>query len=209
MNWKGYLSGISLIFAGLLFLLLNLNILTFEWMIFALSIGILIGYLVKRHMGYLILGLILLGISLMSILDQYVFIGIDIRSFLFLWIFGIICLAVYGKQKTRILLIIGLLLIALGINNLINELVDFDVKWTLYLLFGIAFFTVYLIGYRKDKIEWPKYLGIAMFLISIPSIISSYTSIEFGFWKFVFYILPVVLIIVGIRIIYNAKKLAE
>jgi len=209
MNGKGYLSGMFLIFIGLLFLLLNFNVLTFEWLLFVLSIGILIGYLVRRHMGYLLLGLILLGISLMSILDQYVFIGVDIRSFLFLWIFGIICLVVYGKQNSRILLMIGFLLIALGINNLINELVDFDVKWILYLLFGIAFYMAYLIGYRKDSIEWPKYLGIAMFLISIISIISFYTSIEFGFWKLVTYILPVVLILIGIKIIYNAKKSIE
>jgi len=209
MNGRSYLSGIYLILIGLLFLLLNLNVLSFEWLLFLLSIGILIGYMMKKHLGYLLLGLILLGVSVMSILDQYVFIGIDIKRFLFLWIFGIICLAVYGKQNNRILLTIGLLLIALGTNNLINELVSIDVNWTLYFLFGIAFYMAYLLGFRKDRIEWPKYLGTVMFLISILYIISAYTSIEFGFWKLVFNILPIALILIGIRIIYNAKKLGE
>lgn len=209
MRVKDYSFGVFLIFIGVLFLLFNLDVLTFEWLLFSLSVGILIGYSMKQHLGYLILGLILLGISLMSILDQYVFIGIDIKSFLFLWIFGIICLSLYRKQNSRVLLIIGMMMLAFGTQNLIEELTSKDIVWTLYLLFGIAFYIVYFVDYREDRIEWPRYLGTIMVIISLLFLLSSKTMLEFGVWKFIFYLFPIILIAIGIKIIFNIRKLKE
>lgn len=209
MRFKDYSFGIFLIFVGVLFLLLNLDILTFEWLLLALSIGILVGYFLKRHISYLILGLILLGISLMSIINQYVFIEIDVKSFLFLLIFGIACLVLYGRQRNRALLTIGAMLIALGTNNLIEELITTDVRWTLYLLFGIAFYIIYIIGYRESDVEWPKHLGTVMIIVSLIFLLSSQTMLQFGFWQIIFYLLPILLIGIGIKIIYNIKKLKE
>lgn len=206
MKDKDYSLGIFLIFIGLLFLLLNLRVLPFEWLLFMLSIGILIGYFVKRHLGYLVLGLVLLGISSIMLLNKYIFIGIDIENFLFLWIFGVISLILYGKQKSKALLIIGMLLIALGVNNLVEELIEKDVNWILYLTFGVAFYMIYLIGYRKSKVEWPKHLGIIMIVISLFSLLSSQKIFTLSFWKFVLYLLPILLIAIGIKIIYSAVK---
>lgn len=206
MKDKDYSLGIFLIFIGLLFLLLNLRVLPFEWLLFMLSIGILIGYFVKRHLGYLVLGLVLLGISSIMLLNKYIFIGIDIENFLFLWIFGVISLILYGKQKSKALLIIGMLLIALGVNNLVEELIEKDVNWILYLTFGVAFYMIYLIGYRKSKVEWPKHLGIIMIVISLFSLLSSQKIFTLSFWKFVLYLLPILLIAIGVKIIYSAVK---
>ena len=209
MNRKDYSFGLLLVFVGALFLLLNLKVLTFEWLMFILSIGLIIGYFIKGHMGYLISGLVLLGISLVSLLNQYAFPGVNIKGFLFLWIFGIISLVLYGRQGSRGLLIFGIILPALGTYNLIEELAYGDVSWTLYLLFGIAFFNIYITGYRKAGIEWPKHLALAMLVVSLLFLITSKTALEFRFWKFINYLWPIILIVIGVRIIYNMIKLNE
>lgn len=209
MKRNSYSFGLLLVFAGILFLLLNLKVLNMDWVLFLLSIGLIIGYFSQKHIGYLISGLVLLGISLISILNQYVFPEINVKSFLFLWIFGIISLALYFKQKHKGFLIIGVILPALGTYNLIEELAFSDVNWALFLLFGIAFYIGYIIGYRSSGIEWPKHLAWIMVAISILLLISSKMAIRFGFWKLISYLIPIMLIGIGIKIIYNIVKLKE
>jgi len=209
MKKEDYVLGFFLIFIGVLFLLLNLNVLTFEWLMFILSLGLIIGYFIKKHLGYLISGLVLLGISLIYILNEHAFPGVNIKGFLFLWIFGIISLVLYGRQKSKGFLIFGTILPALGTYNLIEELSQGSVTWTLYLLFGIAFFIIYLIGYRSSGIEWPKHLAFAMLVVSILFLINTKTAMEITFWKFINYLWPILIIIIGIRIVYNMVKLKE
>lgn len=209
MRKNSYFFGILLIFVGALFLLLNLKVLSIDWVLFLLSLGLIIGYFSQKHMGYLVSGLILLGISLISLLNQYLFPGVNVKSFLFLWIFGIISLALYFRQKNKGFLIIGTILPALGTYNLIEELVFSDVNWALFLLFGIAFYIIYIIGYRNAGVEWPKHLALIMVIISILFLFSSKTMIQFGFWKFVSYLIPIMLIGIGVKIVYNIIKLKE
>lgn len=209
MKRNSYSFGLLLIFVGVLFLLLNLKVLNFDWVLFLLSIGFIIGFFNQKHMGYLISGLALLGISLISILNKYIFTDIDVKSFLFLWIFGILSLVLYFRQKNKGFLIIGLILPALGTYNLIEELAYSDANWSLFLLFGISFYIIYIIGYRSSGVEWPKHLAWIMVVVSILFLISSKTMIQFGFWKFISYLIPIILIGLGIKIIYNIIKLKE
>lgn len=209
MKRNSYSFGLLLVFVGVLFLLLNLEVLNINWILFLLSIGLVISYFVQKHIGYLISGLILLGISLISLLNQYVFPEINVKSFLFLWIFGVISLTLYFRQKNKGFLIIGTILPALGTYNLIEELALSDVNWVLFILFGIAFYIIYIVGYRNSGIEWPKHLAWIMVVISALFLISSKTSIKFGFWKLISYIIPLGLIAIGIKIIYNITKLKE
>ncbi len=74
-------AGLLILIGGVLFLLLNLKIINFEWLMFILSIGLIVGYFIKGHMGYLVSGLVLLGISLVSLLNQYAFPGVNIKGF--------------------------------------------------------------------------------------------------------------------------------
>ena len=209
MRRNDYSMGLLLVFVGVLFLLLNLKVLSFDWLLLILSIGLIIGYFIQRHIGYLIAGLILLGISLVSLLNQYAFPGINIKGFLLLWIFGIISLVLYVRQKSKGLLIFGAILPALGTYNLIEELAYGDVGWTLYLLFGIAFYIIYIVGYSKSGIEWPKHLSLIMVIISMLFLLTSKTAMEFKFWKFINYLWPILIIGIGIKIIYNMIKLKE
>jgi len=209
MKNRSYTFGVFLIFVGILFLLLNLNIITLEWLLLILSIGILVGYLVKKSTGYLLFGSMLLGISLILILDKHLFVGIDIESFLLLTILGIVSLIIYGKEKNRSLLTIGMLSISFGLYNLLRELTLRDVKWALYLLLGISFYIIYLIGYRNSNSKWAKHLGSAMVIISLIFLISSQDMLKLQIWRFIFYLLPVLLIGAGVKIIYDRVKTRE
>ena len=81
MNRKDYSFGLLLVFVGALFLLLNLKVLTFEWLMFILSIGLIIGYFIKSYRIFDIwLGI--LGISLVSLFKSVCFSWSKIR-FLF------------------------------------------------------------------------------------------------------------------------------
>lgn len=207
MRRNNYSFGLLLVFVGILFLLLNLKLLSFDWLLFILSIALIIGYFTQDHLGYLISGLILLAISLISLLNEYVFTSVNIKGFLFLCIFGIISLVLYGRQKSKGLLIFGLILPALGTYNLIEELAYKDVSWTLYLLFGIAFYIIYIVGYKKSGIEWPRHLSFIMLVVSILFLLTSRSMVQLKFWKFINYLWPIILILIGIRIIYNINRL--
>ena len=209
MRRNNYSFGLLLVFVGVLFLLLNLKVLSFDWLLFILSIGLIIGYFMQEHIGYLISGLILLAISLVSLLNEYIFTSINIKGFLFLWIFGIISLVLYGRQKSKGFLVFGLILPALGTYNLVEEKAYGDVSWVLYLLFGISLYIIYIVGYSKSGIEWPKYLAFIMIALSILFLLSSKMMLQFKFWKFISYLWPILLIGIGIKIIYNMVKLKE
>ena len=209
MRRNDYSFGLLLVLVGVLFLLLNLKVLSFDWLLFILSIGLIIGYFMQGHISYLISGLILLAISLVSLLNKYVVPSMDIRGFLFLWIFGIISLILYRRQKGKALLIFGLILPALGTYNLIEQISFGNVSWAFYLLLGISFYIIYIIGYSKSAIEWPKYLALIMVILSILFLLSSKSIGQFKFWKFISYLWPILLIGIGIKIIYNMIKLKE
>ncbi len=209
MDKRDYLLGIFFIFVGILFLLMNLQVITLEWLLLILSIGVLIAYLIRRSIGYLVFGIILLGISSILILDKYVFIGIDIESFLFLSILGLAALIIYGKEKNKALLIIGTLSISFGLYRLIREIVLKDLRWLLYLLFGIASYIVYIVGYRASHSKWPKYLASTMVIIALVFLSSSQTMLKIKLWRFIFYLLPVLLIAAGVKIIYDRHKIKE
>lgn len=207
MNKKDYLFGIFLVFVGILFVLLNFHVITMEWLLLILSVGTLIVYLMKRSVEYLVFGIMLLGISLVLILDNYVFVGIDVENFIFLTILGITSLIIYGKEKNKPLLIIGTISISFGLYNLISEIAMKDIRWLLYLLFGISFYIIYLIGYRNSDSNWPKYVGSSMIIISLLFFLSSQTMLNIKLWRFKLYVLPVLLIAVGIKIIYDRIKI--
>ncbi|NLY77638.1 MAG: hypothetical protein GX080_06065 [Tissierellia bacterium] len=206
MGKRDYLFGVFLVFVGILFLLLNFKVITLEWLMFILSVGILIGYLFKRSIMHLVFGIILLGISSISILDKYVFEGIDVERFLFLTILGIVSLIFYAREKNKSLLAIGAMSMAFGLYNLLTEIVVRDIKWMLYLLFGISFYIMYLVGYRDSNSKWPREIGSVMIIISLVFLLTSQTMLKFPIWRYIFYILPVLLIVVGAIIIYDRRK---
>lgn len=206
MTKKNYSLGVILIFIGLMFLLMNLNLLTFDWLLFILAIGLIIWDLKKGNMVYLIAGLLLLGLSSVALIDEYLFTTISVKSFIYQLTFGIISLVLYGKHGNKGFLILGTLLSAMSINSLIEEIATTDVSWTRFLLFSIAFFIAYAVGYRKENIDWPKNISIIMLIASVISLLGSKDLLRIGFWKFLSYLVPAIIILIGIKIIYSGIK---
>jgi len=206
---KDYALGIVLIFAGILFLLFNLNVLNFNWLLLILSIAFLVVYSMKRQTSYLAAGLILLGISIINIMDEYAFTTVNIKGFIFLWILGIISLVMYSRQGTRGYLILGSILPAIGTYNLVEELSVTNVYWTFFLFIAIAFYIIYKVGYKQFGVVWPKILAKILGILSLIFLLSSQKLLKFKFWKVVSYLWPALLIIVGVRIIYNIYRLRD
>lgn len=206
---KDYGLGIVLIFVGILFLLFNLSILTFNWLLLILSIGLLVVYALKRQIGYLAAGLLLLAISIINVMDEYAFTTVNIKSFIFLWILGITSLVMYSKQGTRGYLIIGSILPAIGTYNLVEELSITNVYWTFFLFMAVAFYIIYRVGYSQFGIIWPKTLASILGILSLIFLLSSQNLLRFKFWKAISILWPVLIIIIGVRIIYNMYQLKE
>ncbi|OZV13884.1 hypothetical protein CIW83_00095 [Tissierella sp. P1] len=206
MTRKNYSLGVILIFIGLMFLLMNLSLLTFDWLLFILAVGLIVWDLIKGNMVYLIAGLLLLGISSVALIDEYLFTAISVKSFIYQLTFGIISLVLYGKHGNKGFLILGTLLSAMSINSLIEETATTDVSWTRFLLFAIAFFISYVIGYRKESVDWPRNISVIMLIASAISLLGSKDLLKIGFWKFISYLVPAIIILFGIKIIYNGIK---
>ena len=209
MAKRDYGFGIALIFLGIMFFLYNADVISLNWMLSILGIISIVVYFIKQQFGYLLGGIILLAAWLVSLINQQTFGDINIASFVFLWILGIISLNMYSKYGSRGYLIFGCILPAIGTYTLVDELTMGNVVWALFLFLGIAFYIMYLVHYKKYYINWPKSLAIVMFILSLMFLLSSQSVVQFGFWKFISYLWPIALIIIGIRIIYNMIKLRQ
>ena len=204
---KDYAFGLLFIFIGILFLFFNMSDLNFHWLLFILSIGIMMAYFIQGHIGYLISGLILFTISLVSLLNEYFNPDRDMKSLLFLWILGIISLVLYGRQRSKGYLIFGFFLPAIGTYNLVETMASGDISWALYLFFGISFYIIYIIGYREGEMKWAKYLAFIMIGLSILFLLSLGSIGQFKLWKFISYLWPILLIAIGIKTVYNRAKI--
>ncbi|WP_333637856.1 hypothetical protein [Tissierella praeacuta] len=206
MKKANYSLGVVLIFIGLMFLLMNLNVLTFDWLLFILAIGLIVWDLKNGNTVYLIAGLLLLGISSVALIDEYLLTTISLKSFIYQLIFGIISLVMYKRHGNKGFLVLGTLLSAISFYGLIEEVVRTDVNWIRFLLFSIAFFVIYAIGYKRENIEWPKHISIIMLITSMISLLGSKDLLRVGLWKFMSYLIPIVIILLGIRIITNGIR---
>ena len=135
--------------------------------------------------------------------------SVNIKGFVYLWIIGIVSLVMYTRYKTRGYLIFGCILPAIGTYTLIDEMSYGDTAWVLFLFLAISLYIIYSLDYKKLGISWPKSLSIIMVVLSILFLLSSKTVIKFKFWKFISYLWPILLIVIGGRIIYNMKRSNE
>lgn len=202
---KNIYTGFILIALGVLFLLYNLNMFDLTWILFLTSIALIIRYIIRRDIIYLILGLGLLAFTSVSLIDRYIFIGLNIQIFVYLLVGGCGVLYLYYKHKNRNWLILGSVLIALSINNIAIQIFPMINPWSKYFFISLAFYASYLIAYRSNRILWPKYIsyillvigGIRLF-ISRDLMVIEDLSLS--------HLIPIIIIVIGARIIYLATK---
>ena len=102
---KDFSLGLVLMALGLIILLLNLKFIAINWIAFVLtitfvlSVVLIILYYNNNNVLFLISGLILLTLSIVSLLDQFVFTNIKITSFIYLYAAGVFGIMSYFKKK--------------------------------------------------------------------------------------------------------------
>lgn len=202
---KNLYTGVALIALGILFLLYNLNMLDLTWILFITSIILIIRYLFKKEMLFLIGGLALFAFSSVSLIDRYIFINVNIQVFIYLFVGGSGLLYLYYKNHERNWLIIGSILIALALNNIVGQLFPVLIPWFKYILLALAFYICYLLAYNENNIVWPKYISYILLIIGAIRLFISKDVLEANDFRLA-YLIPIIIIIIGIRIIYMENK---
>ena len=202
---KNLYTGIALIALGILFLLYNLDILDLTWILFLTSIALIIRYIIKKDILFLIIGLASFAFTSVSLVDRYVFINLNIKLFVYLFVGGCGLIYLHHRNHERMWLIIGSILIAFAFNNVAGQLFPMIIPWGKYFILALAFYLCYLMVYRSNRILWPKYIAYILLVIGgielfIRKDILSYTDFRLS------YLLPIIIIIIGIRIVYLANK---
>lgn len=204
---KDYTLGIVLILIGLAILLRNTKILSKDVFLIAIGGGFLVGYYNKKQTGYLIAGLILLVLGGTSLAGNYRILNVDMSGFLFLTGLGAVFLALYFGKHITGFIYPGCILIAIGSYTLFDNIFHIEMGWLFFTLLGLAFYAMYLIEHQKVGQRWPLIPGTILIVLSSLFFLTSLEIITDNFWSLISYFWPVILIIVGLRIIYNNRKM--
>lgn len=204
--------GLVLIAFGLAILLLNLKFVAINWIAFiliitfVLSVILIVLYYENSNIVFLIGGLVLLTLSIVSMLDQYLFINIRITSFIYLFAGGIFGIMSYLKKPNNLFLFLGTILLALGTHNLFQEFTLVNIAWFRLILISLAFYISYLVGYKENGIIWPKYISIIFLIIGSIALLYYKGLFNLGIGNVLSYIISISIIIVGIRFFYITLK---
>lgn len=207
---KEYTVGIVLILIGALFLLSNLvEVSIMVNFLIIVGTAFLIGYYSKRNTGYLIAGTVILAIGVSEIVDTYILLPVDISGFTVLVALGIAFLILYSTKNIRGFIYPGCFLIAIGLFTLINDSYGYDIPWAFMAFIGIAFYFIYLIETRRDGQKWPLIPGTILIGFSGLLYLILEDVIDVSLWKTLSYIWPALLILAGIKIIYNNTRIKK
>ncbi|EOD00043.1 hypothetical protein [Caldisalinibacter kiritimatiensis] len=198
--------GLILILIGIGVLLLNTNLLPKGVVLAAVGVAFLIGYSNKKITGYLVSGLILIALGIGSIANEFSFTTTDLSGPLFLWALGMAFLVIYFVKNIKGFIYPGCILPAIGTFVLIQDMYDSDLLWVFFLLIALSFFVVYLLEFRKQNVSWPLIPASVLAVISVIFFLISENIISNDFWRIVSYIWPLLLVIAGVRIIYNSRR---
>lgn len=205
---KDYTVGMVLIVIGVLFLLSNLvKVSIMDNVLILVGAGFLIGYYSKRNTGYLIAGTIILAIGVGQIVDSYNLVPFDTSGFTFLVTLGIAFLILYFTKNIRGFIYPGFFLIAIGLFTLINDGYGYDIPWAFTLFIGVAFYFIYLIETKRLGQNWPLIPGTILIVISVMLYLILEDVITTSIWETLSYVWPALLILAGLKIIYNNIKI--
>lgn len=204
--------GLVLIALGLVILLLNLKFIAINWIVFVLtitfvlSVVLIILYYNNNNSIFLISGLALLTLSIVSLLDQFVFTNIRITSFIYIIAAGVFGIVSYIQKRNNMFLFLGTILLALGSHNLIQQLTLVNIAWFRLILISLAFYISYLVGYKSNGIIWPKYISIIFLILGSIALLYYKGLFNLGLGNILSYIISIIIIIIGIRFFYKTLK---
>ena len=209
---KDFSLGLVLTALGLTILLLNIKFIAINWIAFVLtitfvlSVVLIVLYYNNNNSLFLISGLILLTLSIVSLLDQFVFTNIRITSFIYIYAAGIYGIISYLKNKNNIFLILGTILLAIGSHNLLQQLTLVNIAWFRLILISLAFYISYLLGYKQNGIIWPKYISIIFLILGSIALLYYKGLFNLGLGNALSYIISILIIIIGFNFFYITLK---
>lgn len=209
---KDFSLGLVLMALGLTILLLNLKFIAINWIAFVLtitfvlSVVLIVLYYNNNNSLFLISGIILLTLSIVSLLDQFVFTNIKITSFIYIYAAGVYGIISYLKKKNNILLFLGTILLAIGTHNLLQQLTLVNIAWFRLILISLAFYISYLVGYKENGIIWPKYISIIFLILGSIALLYYKGLFNLGLGNALSYIISILIIIVGFNFFYITLK---
>lgn len=209
---KDFSLGLVLMALGLTILLLNLKFIAINWIAFVLtitfvlSVVLIVLYYNNNNSIYLISGLILLTLSIVSLLDQFVFTNIKITSFIYVYAAGVFGIISYMKKRNNIFLFLGSILLAIGTHNLIQQLTLVNIAWFRLILISLAFYISYLVGYKNNGIIWPKYISIIFLILGSIALLYYKGLFNLGLGNALSYIISILIIIIGFNFFYITLK---
>ncbi|MGI6381695.1 MAG: hypothetical protein ACOXZT_00545 [Tissierellaceae bacterium] len=202
---KNMYTGIILIILGILFLLYNLKFFNLAWLLFLSAIFLIVRYILKRGILYLIIGLCLFAFSSVSLIDSYIRFGINLKPFIYLLVAGCGLVYLFYRTRERNWLLLGSILIALGVDSLIGQLWLSFLPWGRFFLIALALYLCYILVYRVNGIVWPKYISYVMLVIGGILIFLNRDVFRFRDLR-LDYLFPLILIIIGVRLIHLARE---
>lgn len=202
---KNNTAGIILIIIGIAFMIHNSNLIDNDILLSILGLGLLVGYYYKKNTGFLISGLVILGIGVNSIADRLIA-NINLSGFITLTGLGFIFLLLYFANNIKGFVYPGCILPAIGTFSLIDSLLNIDIGWLFFLLLSISFYLIYIFEHRKNNVKWPLIPASILLAFSALTFLTSINIFGIGLWEILIYIWPAILIIIGIRLIYNNKN---
>lgn len=198
--------GLLLVVLGVIFLLLNLGFIGFNWLLFILSISLIFAYQSKKHILYLISGLVLLSISSVFLVDEYLFPGINIKLFIYLSFLGGFLIYLGIRNRENSFFIMSSISLSLGIYHLIKQLVSINITWLIFILIAIALYIVYYLVYRANGIEWPRYISLISLSIGIICYLINKNFFRTAFRLISVFIIPTIIIGIGIKLIFIGRS---
>ncbi|WIV12536.1 DUF5668 domain-containing protein [Proteiniborus sp. MB09-C3] len=200
------LLGIILILIGVLIFLLNTDLLSGNALLILIGVGFLVIYFIRRYIWSLISGMIIIVVGVTSIIDDAFSTRIDLAGFTFLVGLGIVFLVLYFTKRIMGFVFPGFILPAVGIYTLVSSIYTGEMSWAFFFLIGLSFYGIYIAEFMKRGNSWPLIPGTILIAFSAFLYLISKDIIKASFWKVISYAWPALLIIVGIKIIYDNVK---
>lgn len=166
------------------------------------GLAMLSGYRRTRQVYKLILGIIALFIAVIIYLNSTYFFARDLMGSIVLWMFGAAFLLVYLSNRNQWWAIIpGGVLLTIGSMTAIDELRLMSDEYSgaiFFLGLAVTFGALYLLRDERNKLGWAAWPALATLGFSIFLFANAY------FYKFDDFILPIILIGIGLLIVFRS-----
>lgn len=197
------LIGIILILIGIAVFLLNTDLFSGNILLILVGLIFLAIYFSRKYTWSLITGMVILVVGATSVVDDFFPTKIDLAGFTFLVGLGIVFLILYYSKRIMGFVFPGFILPSIGIYTLISSVYHGEMSWAFFFLLGLSFYAIYFAEFMKRGSRWPLIPGTILISFAGLLYLISNDIIKSSLWKIISYAWPSLLIIIGIKIIFD------